>query len=145
MKTCLAVSKNFPLVKQLFPKSTNLLENLLALETKLLLQIYLTQVALILTQVDSNPTQVEWNLKCICWKNDQKWNSRNLAIFGYRRCKQSRIYTVIFKDSIWSGSGWMVSTLASHARGPGFKPRAGHAFLFLSYSQKSNKKWLPAM
>ena len=36
--------------------------NLLALETKLLLQIYLTQVALILTQVDSNPTQVEWNL-----------------------------------------------------------------------------------
>ena len=62
MKTCLAVSKNFPLVKQLFPKSTNLLENLLALETKLLLQIYLTQVALILTQVDSNPTQVEWNL-----------------------------------------------------------------------------------
>ena len=62
MKTCLAVSKNFPLVKQLFPKSTNLLENLLVLETKLLLQIYLTQVALILTQVDSNPTQVEWNL-----------------------------------------------------------------------------------
>ena len=68
MKTCLAVSKNFPLVKQLFPKSTNLLENLLALETKLLLQIYLTQVALILTQVDSNPTQVEWNLAQVDWK-----------------------------------------------------------------------------
>ena len=84
-------------------------------------------------------------LKCICWKNDQKWNSWNLAIFGYRRCKQSWIYTVIFKVSIWCGSSWMVSTLASHARGPGFKPRAGHAFLFLSYSQKSDKKWLPAM
>ena len=32
--------------------------------------------------------------------------------------------------SIRSGSSWMVSTLASHARGPGFKPRASQ-ILFL--------------
>ena len=35
---------------------------LLALESKLLLQINLTQVTLILTQVVSNPMQLEWNL-----------------------------------------------------------------------------------
>ena len=63
---------------------------------------------------------------------------------GRRLCKQSWIYCLIFKYLTRSGSGRMVSTLASHARGPGFKPRAGHAFLFLSNSQKSDKIWLPA-
>ena len=84
-------------------------------------------------------------LKYLKQKNDQKCNSWNLTIFGYRRCKQSWIYPLIFMDCIRSGRGWVVSTLASHARGPGFKPRAGHAFLFLSNFQKCNKIWLPAM
>ena len=52
--------------------------------------------------------------------------------FGHRLCKQSRIYSLIFKYTIRSSGGRVVSTLASNARGPGFKPRAGHVFLFLS-------------
>ena len=78
-------------------------------------------------------------LKCLKQKNDQKCNSWNLTIFGYRQCKQSWIYTLIFINCIISSRGWVVGTLASHARGLGFKPRAGHAFLFLSNAKKSDK------
>ena len=38
-----------------------------------------------------------------------------------------------------SSGGRVVSTLASHAIGPGFKPRAGHVFLFFSNAKKSDK------
>ena len=41
---------------------------------------------------------------------------------------------------IWSGRGRMVSTLASHARGPGFESWAGQSFLLLLNTSKSDKK-----
>ena len=59
--------------------------------------------------------------------------------FGRRLCKQSQIYSLIFKYIIRSSGGRVVSTLASHARGPGFKPRAGHVFLFFWNAKKSDK------
>ena len=46
--------------------------------------------------------------------------------------------------SLRSGSSWMVSTLASHARGPGFKPRASQ-ILFLKKTRlcwQILPKWL---
>ena len=59
--------------------------------------------------------------------------------FGHRLCKQSRIYSLIFMYIVKSSGGRLVSTLASYARGLGFKPRAGHVFLFLSNYKKSDK------